>query len=145
MSTKSTEVVEAPAVAPVNVKRPDSISICTNGGDAWNELMVHVRNGYIVAPGTFPVIFPNGNVSLLLCIGSPAPIAIKKAQETIDRELRAEEARFNERVKEEAKRLVEEQAKADLAKRVAAAEAAAEAAIAKIRADAAAELEKLTK
>lgn len=144
MSTKSTEAVEAPATQ-TNVKRPDTISIFGSGGSVWNEFAVHVRNGFILTPGTVPVIFPDGNVSLMLCIGSPTPIAIKKAQETIDRELRAEEARFNERVKEEAKRLVEEQAKADLAKRVAEAEAAAEAAIAKIRADAAAELAKLTK
>lgn len=144
MSTKSTEVVEAPA-AQANVKRPDTISIFSSGGDAWNELMVHVRNGFIITPGTLPVVFPDGTVSLLLCIGSPAPTAIKKAQETIERELREEEARFNERVKEEAKRLVEEQAKADLEKRVAAAEAAAEAAIAKIRSEAAAELARLKK
>jgi len=144
--TKSTEVVEAVApAAQTNVKRPDTISIFTNGSDAWNELMVHVRNGYVITPGTLPVVFPDGNASLLLCIGSPTPIAIKKAQETIDRELREEENRFNERVKEEAKRLVEEQAKADLEKRVAAAEAAAEAAIAKIRSDAAAELARLKK
>ena len=141
---KSTEVVTAP-VAQTNVKRPDTISIFTSGGNAWNELMVHVRNGFIITPGTVPVIFPDGNVSLLLCVGSPAPVAIQHAQETIERELREEEARFNERVREEAKRLVEEQAKADLQKRVAAAEAAAEAAIAKIRSEAAAELAKLSK
>jgi hypothetical protein len=124
-------------------KLPDTITLFGNGGTVWNELMVHVRNGYIIAPGTFPVVFPDANVSVALCLGTPNQLIIQAAEASVVRALREEQDRFDQRVKYAAKLLVEQQAEADLEQRLAEAEATAEAAIAKIRKDAAAERARL--
>ena len=140
MTTKSTaSAVEMPTID----KLPTTISLFGNGGEVWNELMVHVRNGYVITPGTFPVSFQDGNVSVALRIGTPEALVLRRAADTVQRELRAEEDRFNQRVREEVKRQAELQAEAELEQRVAKAEAEAEAAIAKIRRDAAAERARL--
>lgn len=139
----SKQTVTPSAVEAMPAKLPDTITLFGNGGTVWNELMVHVRSGFIIAPGTFPVVFADGNVSIALCLGTPSQLIIKAAEASVVRALREEQERFDQRVKYAAKLLVEQQAEADLERRLAEAEAQAEAAIAKIRKEAAAERARL--
>jgi len=141
MATKQTAVTETPAATPLVeiAKRPDSITLFGPANLVLDEYAVHARNGYRLLPDALIHYFPNGSMSITLCLGEPLALAVQRAKESVAREQAAETARFERRVTEEAARRVAANAQAELDQRIAAAEAVANAAVEKIRADAAAE------
>lgn len=123
--------------------KPFSLNLIGPGVSVFQELCAHVRSGYVVNKD-YPVDFyQNGNVSLMLILGNPDEIATAQAKESVELRIAQEQADYERRVKEEAKRLVEQQQKDELARTVAAEVAQHKRKIAEIEKQAAAALAKL--
>ena len=148
MATKSAAApVETPAAStPYEeiVKRPDTIQVFGPANLVLDEYAVHARNGYRLLPDALIHYFPNGNMSITLCLGEPLALAVQRAKESIAREQAAEAARFEKRVVEEAARRIAAQAQAELDARIAAVEALAEAEVIRVRAQVAEERARIT-
>ncbi|WP_143745805.1 hypothetical protein [Massilia sp. KIM] len=128
--------------APV-ASKPFSISLIGPAVSIFNELCAHVRAGYIVNTDHPIEFFPNGNLSLMLILGSPDDTALAQAKTSSEESAARELADYERRIKEEAKRLVEHQQREELAKKVAAEVAEHQKKIAEIQKQAAAALAKL--
>ncbi|MGI4842315.1 MAG: hypothetical protein ACRYF7_03275 [Janthinobacterium lividum] len=142
MTVSTPVATDKPVVAP---QKPISIELIGPAVTIMQELCAHVRNGYTVHKDYPMHFYQNGNISLMLIIGNPDDYALKKAQESTDASIAREQAEYNRRVQEEAKLLVERQAREALEKSVAEAVAAHEKQIAKLKRDAEAELARLNK
>jgi hypothetical protein len=130
------EVTESTPFAEI-IKRPDTIKLFGHFQSVMDEYTIHARNGYRVFPGVLPRFFEfNGNMSLLLQLGDPAPLASQRAAESMAQAQKEEAAEFDRRVTAEAKRFAAEQAQRDLQARVDAAQAVADAQVQRIREDA---------
>jgi hypothetical protein len=127
----------------VTPTKPVSLTLIGPGHTIFQEFAVHIRDGYVPHP-TIPVeFFQNGNVSVICVLGNPTQHAIDKARESNELAVAQQEADFQKAVQLEAKRIREEEKRADLEKQKAkikaehekamrALEAATEAAIAKL-------------
>jgi membrane-bound ClpP family serine protease len=131
--------------APVVAAKPFSIQLIGPAYPLFQELCVHVRNGYVINRDAPVELFQNGNAMLSLILGNPDEIAISQAKESTAHSVAQEESRYLKDVEEAAKRYVEQEKREALEKQVADAIAASEKAIAKLRKDAEAELAKLNK
>jgi len=138
------EVTESTPLAEI-IKRPETIKLFGHYQSVMDEFTIHARNGYRVFPGVLPRYFEfNGNMSMLLQLGDPLPLASQRAAESMAHAQKEEAAEFDRRVTEEAKRFAAEQAQRDLQARVAAAQAVADAQVARIREDAEAAIARIT-
>lgn len=136
------EIQESTPLAEI-VKRPDTIQVFGPANLVLDEYAVHARNGYRLLPDALIHYFPNGSMSITLCLGEPLALAVQRAKESIAREQAAEATRFEKRVQEEAARRVAAQVKADQEARIAAVQALAEAEVTRVRAQVAAERERI--
>jgi len=102
------------------VAKPVSLTLMGPGHVIFQELAVHIRDGYVIH-ADYPVeIFPNGNVSIILVQGNPTQFAIDKARESNELAVAQQEAEFKRAVAAEAKRLAEQAAREELERKVAA-------------------------
>jgi len=130
------EVTESTPLAEI-VKRPNTIRLFGHYQSVMDEFTIHARNGYMPFPGVLPRYFEfNGNISMLLQLGNPLPLASQRAAESMAQAQKEEAAEFEKRVQEESKRLAAEQAQRDLEQRVSAAQAVADVQVQRIREDA---------
>jgi hypothetical protein len=136
----TTETTAATAVAPA---KPFSLHLIGPAIPVFQELCVHVRNGYVVNKDAPLEIFNNGNAQVFLHLGEPNEYAISQAKESTEHAARQEIVKYQADVEQAAKRLIEQERREALEKQVAEAVAASEKAIAKLRKDAEAELAKL--
>lgn len=128
--------------APAAIK-PFSIRIGAPCHAAFQEAVVHARNGYTFSDGPIELM-PNGMAFFTMILGEADEHAIMKAKESVELSIQQAEAQYRRDIQEEAKRQIEASKRAELEKQVADAVAASEKAIAKLRKDAAAELAKLS-
>ena len=140
----TTDLLAAPAPAPAP-KKPFAIQLVGPGYLALQELCAHVRNGYIINPDAPYEFFANGSVVFNLILGTPDELSIARAKETTEHSAELEAAQFRREVEAAAKSMIEQERRAALEKEVAEAVAASERAIAKLKRDAQAELDRLTK
>jgi hypothetical protein len=131
----------APA-APAAVK-PFSIRIGAPCHAAFQEAVVHARNGYTFSDAPIELM-QNGMAFFTMILGEANEYAIMKAKESTELSVAQEAAQYRRDVEEAAKRQLEQAKRAELEKQVAEAVAASERAIAKLKKDAAAELAKLS-
>lgn len=123
--------------------KPTSLTLMGPGHSIFQQLCVHVRDGFIVHPD-YPVeFFQNGNVSIMLIAGNPTQAAINMARESNELAVAQQEADFQKAVQAEARRLAEEAKRAELAQKVAAMRAEQAKAIRKLEEATAAEIAKL--
>lgn len=138
-------MTESTVPAQATQKRPFSIELIGPAVSIMQQVCAHVRDGYVVNKD-YPIQFyQNGNLSLMVNLGEPDKLAYRKAQESSEASIARENAEYERRVKDEAKRLVEQQAREALEKSVAEAVAAHEKQIAKLKRDAESELARLNK
>lgn len=131
----------APAVPEVPQK-PFSIKVGAPAHAAFNEAVVHARNGYCFSDGPIEIM-PNGYAFFTMVIGQPNESAIQNAKASAELSVKEEAAKYKKDVEQAAKRLMEEQKRAELEKEVANATAALEKKIADLKKAAEAELAKL--
>lgn len=124
--------------------KPFSIQLIGPAYPIFQELCVHIRNGYVINKDAPVEIFQAGNAMISLILGNPDEIAIAQARESEDHSVAMQEAQYRRDVESAAKRQIEQSKRAELEKQVADAVAASEKAISKLRKDAAAELAKLS-
>lgn len=140
----TTDLPAAPAAAEVP-KKPFAIQLVGPGYTVLHELCAHVRNGYVINPDAPYEFFANGNVVFNLILGNPDELSIARAKESTEHSAALEEAQYRRDVAAAAKTMLEQERREALEKEVAAAVAASEKAIAKLKQDAQAELDRLTK
>ena len=134
----------APAAAEVP-KKPFAIQLVGPGYIVLHELCAHVRNGYVINPDAPYEFFANGNVVFNLILGNPDELSIARAKESTEQSVAMEAAQYRREVEAAAKSMIEQERRVALEKEVAEAVAASEQAIAKLKRDAQAELDRLTK
>jgi hypothetical protein len=123
--------------------KPFSIHLIGPALPIFQELCVHVRNGYVVSKDAPIELFQNGNASIFLLLGNPDEVAIAQAKESAELSVAKEEAQYRKDVQDAAKRLVEQDKRDELKKRMDAEQAAHEKAVAKLKKELEAELAKL--
>jgi hypothetical protein len=128
---------------PAAPKKPVSLTLMGPGHTIFQELAVHVRDGYIPHPD-FPVeFFQNGNVSIMCVLGNPTQHAIDLARDSRDLAVAQEEAEFQRAVQAEAKRLAEQAQRDALEQKIVAIKADQAKAIRELERATAAEIAKL--
>jgi hypothetical protein len=126
------------------VKKPVSLQLIGPAFPIWNELAVHLRDSYVIDPNLGIEIASNGNAIVNLVLGNPDSSAIERAKESTDLAVQLERAAYEKAVREEAKRLLEQDKrdqlnkqvsaiKAEQAKQIRALEKATEVAIASLK------------
>jgi hypothetical protein len=101
-------------------KKPVSMQLIGPAFHVWDELAVHLRDGYVIQPDLGIELGHNGNAIVNLIVGNPSAAAIDRAKGSNELAVAQQEAEFQRAVKEEAKRLAEQAARDDLEKQVAA-------------------------
>jgi hypothetical protein len=133
----------APTTAAV--AKPVALTLMGPGHVIFQELAVHIRDGYVPNPD-YPVeFFQNGHVSIMCVLGNPTQYAIDKARESHELALAQQEAEFQRAVQAEAKRLAEQAARDELERKIAAVKADQAKAIRELEKATAAEIAKLSK
>jgi hypothetical protein len=100
--------------------KPVSLTLFGPGYTVFQELCVHVRNGFVVHPD-YPVhFFENGNVQAILVLGNPTQASIDMARASEQTAREQEAADLKRKIQDEAKRLVEQEKRAELERQVAA-------------------------
>ncbi|WP_323144029.1 hypothetical protein [Massilia phyllosphaerae] len=143
MATKqTTPAVETPA-APVEAPAiPFSIRVGATVNAAFQEAVIHARNGYTFSDGPIEVT-PTGWAWFTMIRGEPKEYYVQAAKESVKRSADEEAARYKRDIEAAAKRMLEEQQRAKLEQEVADATKALEKQIAALKQAAAAELAKL--
>ncbi|WP_322403423.1 hypothetical protein [Massilia luteola] len=124
-------------------KKPVSIQLIGPAFPIWDELAVHLRNGYVIQPDLGIELGHNGNAIVNLILGNPSTAAIERANGSNELAQQQEQAAFDRAVKEEAKRLAEQAARDALEQRIAAIKADQAKAIRELERATAAEIAKL--
>lgn len=131
------------SVAQVTPTKPVSLTLIGPGHTIFQELAVHIRDGFIVHPD-YPVeVFPNGNVSIMCVLGNPTQAHIDMARASNELAVAQQEAEFKKAVEAEARRQREEEKRAELEKQKARIKAEHEKAIRALEAATEAEVAKL--
>jgi hypothetical protein len=105
----------APAPAPTVLtygRLPFNIDLFGNSPTVFAQAAALIRFGYVFTPSAPPMIYPNGNASVFLVLGSPDRAAFNDAKEAAETARAAEEADFEARVQSAAKQIVDTAAKA---------------------------------
>ena len=122
MATQKIETPETPEVQsqePTHVNgKPFEIKIAAVCHAAFEEAVVHARNGYTFSGGPIEIA-SNGWAFFSMVQGSPNDYAIMKAKESVTFSLEQEERDYRKDVEAAAKRLVEQQKREEIAKLVA--------------------------
>lgn len=100
--------------------KPFSINLIGPAVPIMQEVCQHVRSGYVVNKDYPMDFYQNGNISLMLHLGNPDEVAISDAKTSTERSAAFELDEYNRRVRDEAKRMIEQQAREELEKKVAA-------------------------
>lgn len=129
---------EAPEV-PAVTKKPFSIRVQAPAHIAFNQAVVHARNGYCFSDAPIN-IQPNGWAFFTMIQGSPNEYAIQSAQESSNLSLQAEERQYQKDVETAAKRIIEQQRREELEQQVKQAAEEYEKQIATLKRTAAAEI-----
>lgn len=101
-------------------KKPVSLQLIGPAFPIWDELAVHLRDGYVIQPDLGIELAHNGNAIVNLVIGNPTAAAVERARGSNELAQQQEQAAFERAVREEAKRLAEQTARENLDKQVAA-------------------------
>ena len=109
---------------------------------AFNELILHARQGYTLSDGPIQIT-PTGWAWFTLVQGNPKDYIISAAKQSIERSQQEEAAAYKRDVEAAAKRLMEDEKRKQLEKEVASATAKLEREIAALKQAAQAELAKL--
>ncbi|MCC2971072.1 hypothetical protein [Massilia sp. IC2-476] len=137
------QAVATPLDAPV-MRKPFSVRIGATCHEAFNQAAYLARQGYIFSDGPIQV-FPNGMAFFDMHLGTPVDYLVERAKETVRIGAEQEEADRQRAIKEEARRIVEEEKQAAAAKQIAALKAENARKIAQIQAEADAAIAALSK
>lgn len=143
---KQTQPTESPVAAPSDapvMRKPFSVRIGAICHEAFNQAAYLARQGYIFSDGPIQV-FPNGMAFFDMHLGSPVEYLVERAKETVRIGAEQEETDRQKAIKEEARRIVEEEKQAAAAKQIAALKAENARKIAQIEAEAAAAIAALS-
>eukprot|EP01114_Cavostelium_apophysatum_P004829 TRINITY_DN15231_c0_g1_i1.p1 TRINITY_DN15231_c0_g1~~TRINITY_DN15231_c0_g1_i1.p1 ORF type:complete len:149 (+),score=4.31 TRINITY_DN15231_c0_g1_i1:787-1233(+) len=138
---------EAPAATPSDapvIRKPFSVRIGATCHEAFNQAAYLARQGYIFSDTPIEV-FPNGMAFFNMHLGTPIEYLVKRANEAVRIGAEQEEANRQKAIKDEARRIVEEEKQAATAKQIAALKAENARKIAQIEAEAAAAIAALSK
>lgn len=107
----------APEAAPV-ARKPFSIRVGAPAHAAFNEAVIHARNGYVFSDAPIEMM-PSGWAFFNMHQGNPVEHLIQSAVQTIELNAAKEEKERQEAIRQEARRLVEDEKLEALAKQVA--------------------------
>jgi hypothetical protein len=135
----TTPTVPTAASAP---RKPFAIKVGAPAHAAFNEAVIHARNGFIFSDGPIEMM-ANGWAFFEMHQGNPVEHIVQSAKESLEQSAQQEAIQYRKDVEEAAKRQLEAQQRealekqvaairADQARQIAAAEKAAAAAIAKL-------------
>lgn len=113
-----TTAPEAPAPAPA-ARKPFSIKVGAPAHAAFNQAVMHARNGFIFSDGPIELL-PNGWAFFEMHQGNPIEHIVQSAKETLEQSAREEAMQYKKDVEEAARRQLEQQQREVLEKQVAA-------------------------
>jgi hypothetical protein len=119
MTTKAAApAAEAPVAASV-ARKPFAIKIGAPAHAAFNEAVIHARNGFIFSDGPIEMM-ANGWAFFEMHQGNPVEHIVQSAKESLEQSARQEAVQYKKDVEEAAKRQLEQQQREALTKQVAA-------------------------
>lgn len=127
------------------IKKPVSLQLIGPAFPVWNEMAVHLRDGFVINPNLGIEVASNGNAIVNLVLGNPDTTAIERAKESTELAIHLEQAQYERDVKAAAAAMLEVQRRQELEKQVAKAVADHEKQIAALKQAAQAEIAQLEK
>jgi hypothetical protein len=119
MTTTTKAAPKTEATQEPVARKPFAIKVGAPAQAAFNEAVYHARNGYVFSDAPIELM-PNGMAFFTMVQGNPLEHIIENAKDSARISAQQEEHERQRSIREEAKRLVEDEKRVALAKQVAA-------------------------